>query len=85
MLLLRKFLSSSWELTGAASIQLEAVTPYQKIQSAVETPGCSVLIKLFLISTLLTDLNLFQLQQLAKGTSEGGRKEPNGCADAVCI
>lgn len=46
---------------------------------------CSTQIKLFLISTLLTVLNLFQLEQLAKGTCEGERKEPNGNADAVCI
>jgi len=44
-----------------------------------------VQIKLFLISTLFTVLNLFPLQQLAKGTYEGGRKEPKGDADVVCI
>lgn len=54
------------------------------MQGQLPSP-CSMQIKLFLISTLLTVLNLFQLQQLAKGTCEGGRKEPNGDVDAVCI
>lgn len=50
-----------------------------------QLPGsCSLQIKLFLVPTLLTVLNLFQVQQPAKGTCEGGRKEPNTNTDAVC-
>lgn len=42
-------------------------------------------IKLFVISALLTVLNLFQLEQPAKGTHERGRKEANGNAGVICV
>lgn len=42
---------------------------------------CCGQIKLFVVSALLTALNLFQLQQPAKGSREQGRKESNANAD----